>query len=83
MPYLLPPAAFAFSTQGGAVSTDVSLSLEAVERMHIERVLRHHDGRVEPAAQTLGISRASLYEKIRRYDLAATRKGSPESRNQS
>jgi transcriptional regulator with PAS, ATPase and Fis domain len=52
---------------------DVSLTLEDVERLHVERVLRHHEGHVERAAQALGISRASLYEKIRRYNLTTPR----------
>jgi len=42
--------------------------------LQIERALRHHEGHGERAAQTLGISGASLYEEIRRYNLSTSRK---------
>jgi DNA-binding NtrC family response regulator len=45
------------------------LSLEEVERQHIERVLKHEGGHVERAAVRLGISRSTLYQKIKRYHL--------------
>jgi DNA-binding NtrC family response regulator len=43
------------------------LTMEEVERMHIERTLKHHDGNRTRAAQELGISRATLIAKIKRY----------------
>ena len=48
---------------------DVELSLEDVERRHIELVLKHEDGHVDRAASRLGISRSSLYNKVRQYAL--------------
>ena len=45
------------------------LSLEAVEKEHIERVLSQHGGNVTQSAQVLGIDRATLYHKIKRYGL--------------
>lgn len=45
------------------------LSLEEVERRHIAHVLARHAGNRSQAARTLGISRATLYEKIARYGL--------------
>jgi transcriptional regulator with PAS, ATPase and Fis domain len=44
-------------------------SLSEVERVHIERTLRHHGGNRTRAALELGISRATLINKIRVYSL--------------
>jgi DNA-binding NtrC family response regulator len=44
-------------------------SLSEVERQHIERALRHHGGNRTRAAQDLGISRATLINKIKAYSL--------------
>lgn len=44
-------------------------SLEEMERRHIAAVLEHADGNRRHAAQLLGISRSTLHNKIRRYDL--------------
>lgn len=43
------------------------LTLEEVERMHIDRTLKHHHGNRTRAAKELGISRATLIAKIKRY----------------
>jgi DNA-binding NtrC family response regulator len=43
------------------------LTLEEVERMHIDRTLKHHNGNRTRAAKELGISRATLIAKIKRY----------------
>ncbi|MBI2401714.1 MAG: sigma-54-dependent Fis family transcriptional regulator [Gemmatimonadetes bacterium] len=45
------------------------LSLEALEKQHIERVLAQHNGNVTQSAQVLRIGRATLYHKIKRYGL--------------
>jgi DNA-binding NtrC family response regulator len=52
---------------------DLSLTLEQLERKHIERVLSAEQGRVERAAERLGIPRSSLYQKLKRYGLTAKR----------
>jgi transcriptional regulator with PAS, ATPase and Fis domain len=44
-------------------------SLADVERQQIERTLRHHDGNRTRAALELGISRATLINKIKVYSL--------------
>ncbi len=49
------------------------LTLEGLERVHIERVLRELGGRVTEAAQRLGIPRSTLYQKIKRYGIALPR----------
>jgi DNA-binding NtrC family response regulator len=43
------------------------MTLDELERAHIERTLRHHAGNRTRAAQELGISRATLINKIKRY----------------
>jgi DNA-binding NtrC family response regulator len=43
------------------------MTLDELERMHIDRVLKHHDGNRTHAALELGISRATLIAKIKRY----------------
>jgi DNA-binding NtrC family response regulator len=43
------------------------MTIEELERIHIERTLRHHGGNRTRAAQELGISRATLINKIKRY----------------
>ncbi|MEP6590623.1 MAG: sigma-54 dependent transcriptional regulator [Gemmatimonadota bacterium] len=43
------------------------LTMEEVERMHIDRTLKHHVGNRTRAALELGISRATLIAKIKRY----------------
>jgi two-component system response regulator HydG len=45
------------------------MTLDALERAHIERTLRHHGGNRTRAAQELGISRATLINKIKRYSI--------------
>ena len=51
-------------TTGVSAST---LTLEEVERAHIERVLQEENGRVAEAATRLGIPRSSLYQKIQKH----------------
>jgi len=45
------------------------LSLEAMEKEHIQRVLREMEGNVSRSAKALGIDRATLYSKIRKYGI--------------
>src|SRR5213078_3848704 len=44
--------------------------LSEVERQHIERTLRHHSGTRTRAALELGISRATLINKIKQYGMS-------------
>jgi DNA-binding NtrC family response regulator len=61
-----PPASRAPLPSGAA------LTLQEVERRHVESVLRQEDWTVQRAAEVLGISRTSLYERIRKYGLQKT-----------
>ncbi len=46
-----------------------SMSLEAIERKHIQRVLKNMKGNVTRAARILGINRVTLYNKIEKYGI--------------
>jgi DNA-binding NtrC family response regulator len=47
-------------------------TLDEVERLHIERALAHH-GNVGEAAKSLGISRSTMYQKLKVYGIALSR----------
>jgi DNA-binding NtrC family response regulator len=46
-----------------------SLNLESVERSTIEKALVKHHGKYSSACEELGISRTTLYHKIKKYGL--------------
>ena len=54
---------------GTAAAPAETLSLDEVERRHIERTLVQLEGNKTRAAQVLGIDRATLYAKLKRYGL--------------
>ena len=45
------------------------VTLAALERRHIERILREEEGNITRAAAMLGIDRGTLYNKLRRYGI--------------
>jgi DNA-binding NtrC family response regulator len=56
-----------------APASETLLTLEEIERRHIERVLRDMGGRVAEASQRLGIPRSTLYQKIKRFAISFPR----------
>ncbi len=48
-------------------TTDVTMSLEELERLHIERVLSAVNGNRTAAARVLGIDRSTLYRKTQNF----------------
>ncbi len=69
---------FEFATPpvtGGAAAAvkDSSLTLSDVERIYIEKVIDEEGGRIERAAQRLGIPRSTLYKKIKAMGLAVSK----------
>jgi two-component system response regulator HydG len=62
----IKPADFSFQFQGGAPT---GRTLDDVERVHIERVLRETDHNLSRAARILDIDRTTLYNKLKRYGL--------------
>jgi DNA-binding NtrC family response regulator/pSer/pThr/pTyr-binding forkhead associated (FHA) protein len=57
----------------------VPLPLEQVERLHIEHTMRFARGNKVKSASLLGISRTTLYEKIRQYQLGGATDGDGQS----
>lgn len=45
------------------------VTLAALERRHIERILREEEGNITRTAAVLGIDRGTLYNKLRRYGI--------------
>lgn len=50
--------------EGSGPITDLTMSLDELERLHIERVLQAVDGNRTAAARILGIDRSTLYRKL-------------------
>ncbi len=66
-PHHLPSDVMPFVGPGGRLC-----SLEDVEREHIAATLQATGGNIKRAAEVLGISRTTLYAKMRRYGLNAS-----------
>ena len=66
---LLSPAQVAGAEVGNPIqsSIDVETSLASLERMHIQRVLRHTEGNKSRAASILGIERSTLDRKLKKF----------------
>jgi transcriptional regulator with PAS, ATPase and Fis domain len=62
---LLDPAGLA--EQSPAKGVEQTLAIEPLERMAIERALRIAEGNRSKAATLLGISRDTLYRKLKEY----------------
>lgn len=63
-----PPAAEA-SPGSAAAAGECNLTLQELERRHIERILQDEHGHVGRAATRLGIPRSSLYQKVAKLGL--------------
>jgi DNA-binding NtrC family response regulator len=63
----IQPADFPFQLQPSSQAG--GHTLEEVERVHVERVLREAEGNLSRAARILDIDRTTLYNKLRRYGL--------------
>lgn len=53
----------------GEAAYPVELSLAEVEARHIRRTVKHMDGNLTKAARSLGISRSTLWRKMKRYGI--------------
>jgi two-component system response regulator HydG len=63
----IKPSDFSFQFQTNGAPT--GRTLEDVERVHIERILREASNNLSRAARILDIDRTTLYNKLRRYGL--------------
>ncbi len=71
----LEPDDFFFLNNKGAASsanesTEDSFNLDDVERQTIQKAIQIHGGNISKAAEELGLTRASLYRRISKYDLS-------------
>jgi len=69
---VIEPANLRFESQHAPPTgtlIDTSLTIADLEKKHILSVLEEEEGRVDSSAQRLGISRSSLYQKIKIYGL--------------
>lgn len=53
---------------------DSRLTLQELERLHIQTVLNEEDGNVDSAATRLGLSRSALYQRLRTLNIPAAKK---------
>jgi two-component system response regulator HydG len=58
------------ASQRAHASDSGRVDLDALERTHIERVLRETGGNRSEAARQLGIDRVTLYRKMKRYQVS-------------
>ena len=58
-----------FIRPGKAVSFSEAPKLGEVERKAIEAAITQHDGNLTAAAEQLGVSRQTLYNKLKRFNL--------------
>jgi two-component system, NtrC family, response regulator HydG len=69
---VLQPGDFFLSQQDKPekeVHSDADHNLEATEKMLVRKVIDKHGGNISKAAKELGITRASLYRRIEKYEL--------------
>ena len=68
---ILQPADFMLTKPGDINMEDSfgSYNIEEVEKEVIQRVLRKNNGNISAAAKELGLTRASLYRRLGKYDL--------------
>jgi DNA-binding protein Fis len=45
------------------------LTLQQVEKLYIEFVIKSHKGNLTKAARTMGIGRATIYRKVKEYGI--------------
>ncbi len=55
--------------QGQRIVSAEKKSLQAVEKEHIEKILRETNWNITMSARILGIDRSTLYKKIKRYNI--------------
>ena len=73
---LLTPREVRFEAEQGAAEShapSTNLTLDELEKWYIETVLREEGGKVEAASRRLGIPRSSLYQKIKKWEIAVSR----------
>lgn len=65
----IPPDAFDFAPAAPPLAADPPTTIEEMEADLIRRTIKSHAGNLSLTASTLGISRQTLYNKIKRYGI--------------
>ena len=60
-------------------TSDKLIKMDELEKLYIERILKHHNWNRVKTAATLGITPKTLYLKIKRYNIQVPRFDTPES----
>jgi two-component system, NtrC family, response regulator HydG len=63
------PSDFSFSLPESRESEKKSFNLEDIERSAIVRAINKHSGNISHAAKELGLTRAALYRRIKKYGI--------------
>jgi len=73
--HVLTPREVRFEVEGATEShaPSTNLTLEELERWYVETVLKEEGGKVEAASRRLGVPRSSLYQKLKKWDIAVSR----------
>jgi DNA-binding NtrC family response regulator len=66
------------AVQSQAPSSDKFMKIDELEKLYIERTLKHHRWNRVKTAASLGITPKTLYLKIKRYKIQVPRLDSPE-----
>lgn len=66
---LLGPSDFSFNASSGEVNDNESPTLEEMEKKLIAEAIKKHDNNYSVIASRLGITRQTLYNKLKKYDL--------------
>ena len=66
---VLGPADFSFNTATKGVLHDDNTTLEEMEKKLISDSIKRHDNNLSVVASKLGITRQTLYNKLKKYDL--------------
>ncbi len=69
--FMLPLEMESSDTQRTALPEVGSMTLDDMEKAMIVKCMRHYGGNVSKVAESLGLSRASLYRRFEKYDIKA------------
>jgi DNA-binding NtrC family response regulator len=66
---VLGPADFTFNASSKGVTDNGNITLEEMEKKLIAESIKKHDNNLSTVASKLGITRQTLYNKLKKYDL--------------
>jgi DNA-binding NtrC family response regulator len=66
---VIGPSDFTFNTSSKGSAEDDITTLEEMEKKLISESIRKHDNNLSIVASKLGITRQTLYNKLKKYDL--------------